>query len=136
MWLISDSNWKNQLCHLLPWSLIQEKSSNCKKIQEPKQMLEQWDLKKSKKKKWILHQNISWQATSILFPRKNIVNTQYMRNSTLRKWQRSGEFLERVKGVTKTLIFSIWLAHSSHSSEWHLCILPRYWYYIHEWFCA
>ena len=40
--------------------------------------------------------------------------------------------LERVKGVTKTLIFSLWLAHSSHSSLWYLCILPRDWYYIQK----
>ena len=42
--------------------------------------------------------------------------------------------IERVKGVTKTLIFSLWLAHSSHSSLWYLCkcILPRDWYYTQK----
>ena len=40
--------------------------------------------------------------------------------------------VERVKGVAKTLIFSLWLAHISHSSLWYLCILPRDWYYIQK----
>ena len=40
--------------------------------------------------------------------------------------------LERVKGVAETLIFSLWLAHSSHSSQWYLCILTRHWYYIQK----
>ena len=44
----------------------------------------------------------------------------------------SEQALERVKGVTKTLIFSLWLAHSSHSSLWYLCILPRDWYHIQK----
>ena len=32
--------------------------------------------------------------------------------------------------MTKTMIFTPWLADTSHSSLWHLCILPRYWCYI------
>ena len=37
--------------------------------------------------------------------------------------------LERVKGVTKTLKFSLWLALSSHIFEWCLIILPLDWYF-------
>ena len=36
------------------------------------------------------------------------------------KWKSDEDFdvlLERVKGVAKTLVFSLWLAHSSHSSN-------------------
>ena len=37
---------------------------------------------------------------------------------------------ERVKGVTTTLKISLWLAISSHISEWSLIILPLDWYYL------
>ena len=40
--------------------------------------------------------------------------------------------LERVKGVAKTLKFSLGYALSSHSSQWFLCILTRDWYYIQK----
>ena len=43
-----------------------------------------------------------------------------------------GQGLERVKGVAKNLIFSLWIAHSSHSSWLYLCELPRDWYYIQK----
>ena len=43
-WLIFDSRWTYQFLHLCLWSLLQERSSNCKKLQASKQILKQSNL--------------------------------------------------------------------------------------------
>ena len=65
------------------------------------------------------------------FGQNNIHITFYFWPRLARK-EVNAPLIERVKGVAKTLIFSLWLAHSSHSSLWYLCILPRDWYYIQK----
>ena len=66
-------------------------------------------------------------------PKPNIdFSTQSFETNYCCYFQKNVFELERVKGVAKILIFSLWLAYSSHSSQWYLCILTRDWYYIQK----